>query len=72
MTGIKLRRDEKKRLNDINNDKSGRIRFHVNLDGKVKKRIQSDAEKIFILVNDALSCEPSLLDFSMSQVRCGH
>ncbi|KAG0617455.1 hypothetical protein M758_5G190600 [Ceratodon purpureus] len=68
LSWIKLRRDEKKRLNDINADMSGRIRYHVNTpNGKLKKRIQSDAEKIFVLVNDALSGEPSMTDFTMSQ-----
>nr|XP_024376302.1 DExH-box ATP-dependent RNA helicase DExH17-like isoform X8 [Physcomitrium patens] len=68
LSWIKLRRDEKKRLNDINGDISGRIRYHVNnSNGKLKKRIQSGAEKIFILVNDALSGEPSVTDFTMSQ-----
>lgn len=67
--GIKLRRDEKKRLNDMNNDNSGRIRFHVEgPNGKPKKRIQTDAEKIFVLANDALSAEPSQLDFTLTQV----
>lgn len=68
-TGIKLRRAEKKLLNDINGDASGRLRFHVTSpNGKIKKRIQTVEEKIFILTNDALSGEPSTLDFSMSQV----
>lgn len=52
---------------------SGRIRYHINTTNgkagvKPKKRIQSDAEKIFVLVNDALSGEPTVTDFSMSQV----
>ena len=49
---------------------SGRVRFHVNnSNGKLKKRIQTDAEKIFILINDVLSGEPSITDsFSMNQV----
>ncbi|GJP53633.1 hypothetical protein CLOM_g12786 [Closterium sp. NIES-68] len=35
--------------------------------GKVKRRIQDDHEKIFILINDTLSGDPSNLDFTMSQ-----
>ncbi|MCO5575659.1 hypothetical protein L7F22_029463 [Adiantum nelumboides] len=65
---IKLRRTEKKLLNDINSDIPGRLRFHVvSPNGKVKKRIQTAEEKIFILTNDAMSGEPSPLDFTMSQ-----
>ncbi|GAQ86596.1 DNA/RNA helicase MER3/SLH1 [Klebsormidium nitens] len=68
LSWIKLRRDEKKRLNDMNNDSSGRIRFHVEgPNGKPKKRIQTDPEKIFVLANDALSAEPSQLDFTLTQ-----
>jgi ATP-dependent DNA helicase HFM1/MER3 len=54
----------------VNGDMSGRVRFHVNSsNGKLKKRIQTDAEKIFILINDVLSGEPSITDsFSMNQV----
>lgn len=67
--GIKLRRDEKKKLNDVNGDLTGRVRFHVKAtNGKIKKRIQQNAEKIFLLINDALSGEPSTLDFTMNQV----
>ncbi|GJP53634.1 hypothetical protein CLOM_g12786, partial [Closterium sp. NIES-68] len=66
--GIKLRRSEKKFLNDINNETSSRIRYHVMTPGgKVKRRIQDDHEKIFILINDTLSGDPSNLDFTMSQ-----
>ena len=69
-TGIKLRRSEKKLLNDINNDTSGRLRFHVlTPNGKIKKRIQTVEEKMFVLINDALSGEPSTLDFTLNQVR---
>eukprot|EP00897_Mesotaenium_endlicherianum_P003742 jgi/Mesen1/3396/ME000192S02563 len=65
---IKLRRSEKKLLNDINNNTSGKIKYHVlDAQGKIKKRIQSDGEKIFVLINDALCGEPTQLDFSMSQ-----
>ena len=64
-----MRRTEKKLLNDINNDTSGRLRFHVlNPNGKIKKRIQTVEEKMFVLINDALSGEPSTLDFTLSQV----
>lgn len=67
--GIQLRRNEKKLLNDINNDKDGRLRFHVLDDkGKRKKRIQSREEKIFILVNDCLTGDPVVRDLSMTQV----
>ena len=67
--GIKLRRDEKKKLNDVNGDLTGRVRFHVKAaHGKIKKRIQQNDEKIIVLINDALSGEPSTLDFTMSQV----
>lgn len=68
--GIQLRRNEKKLLNDINNDKNGRLRFHVLSDkGKPKKRIQSREEKIFVLTNDCLTGDPSVHDLSMTQVR---
>ncbi|XP_042032105.1 DExH-box ATP-dependent RNA helicase DExH17-like [Salvia splendens] len=65
---IQLRRNEKKLLNDINNDKDGRLRFHA-LDerGKRKKRIQSREEKMFILVNDCLTGDPVVRDLSMTQ-----
>ncbi|GER44443.1 helicase-like protein, partial [Striga asiatica] len=65
---IQLRRNEKKLLNDINNEKDGRLRFHVLDDkGKRKKRIQTREEKIFILVNDCLTGNPLVRDLSMSQ-----
>ncbi|GFP99856.1 probable ATP-dependent DNA helicase hfm1 [Phtheirospermum japonicum] len=65
---IQLRRNEKKLLNDINNDRDGRLRFHI-LDnkGKRKKRIQTREEKIFILANDCLTGDPLVHDLSMSQ-----
>lgn len=67
--GIQLRRNEKKLLNDINADKDGRLRFHILGDkGKVKKRIQTREEKIFILANDCLTGDPLVHDLSMSQV----
>jgi hypothetical protein len=69
VAAIKLRRDEKKRLNSINSETSSRMRFHVTApNGTIKKRIQTHVEKIFVLTNDVLSGEPSALDFSMSQV----
>ncbi|CAA0824472.1 ATP-dependent DNA helicase MER3 homolog [Striga hermonthica] len=65
---IQLRRNEKKLLNDINNEKDGRLRFHILDDkGKRKKRIQTREEKIFILVNDCLTGDPLVRDLSMSQ-----
>ncbi|KAI3467038.1 hypothetical protein Pfo_023701, partial [Paulownia fortunei] len=65
---IQLRRNEKKFLNDINNDKDGRLRFHILDDkGKRKKRIQTREEKIFVLVNDCLTGDPLVRDLSMSQ-----
>lgn len=65
---IQLRRNEKKFLNDVNNKKDGRLRFHVLDDkGKRKKRIQTREEKIFILVNDFLTGDPLVHDLSMSQ-----
>ncbi|PKA55165.1 Glyceraldehyde-3-phosphate dehydrogenase, cytosolic [Apostasia shenzhenica] len=65
---IQLRRNEKKLLNDINFDKEGRLRFHVNgQNGKKKKRIQTREEKIFVLVNDCLTGDPSIHDLSLSQ-----
>lgn len=67
--GIQLRRNEKKLLNDINSDKDGRLRFHVLSEtGKRKKRIQMREEKIFVLVNDCLTGDPSIHDLSFSQV----
>ncbi|XP_057997626.1 DExH-box ATP-dependent RNA helicase DExH17-like isoform X1 [Hevea brasiliensis] len=65
---IQLRRSEKKLLNDINIDKDGRLRFHVNGDkGKRKKRIQTREEKIFVLANDCLTGDPSVHDLSLTQ-----
>ncbi|KAM7268083.1 hypothetical protein ACFE04_010249 [Oxalis oulophora] len=65
---IQLRRNEKKVLNDINADKDGRLRFHINGDkGKRKKRIQTREEKIFILANDCLTGDPSIHDLSLTQ-----
>lgn len=68
LSWIQLRRNEKKLLNDINTDKSGRLRFHVLGDkGKRKKRIQTREEKIFVLTNDCLTGDPSAHDLSLSQ-----
>lgn len=65
---IQLRRNEKKILNDLNTDKNGRLRFHINDDkGKRKKRIQTREEKIFVLTNDCLTGDPSIHDLSMTQ-----
>ncbi|XP_047315247.1 DExH-box ATP-dependent RNA helicase DExH17 isoform X2 [Impatiens glandulifera] len=65
---IQLRRNEKKVLNDINWDKEDRLRFHVLGDkGKKKRRIQTRQEKIFVLINDCLTGDPSLRDLSMTQ-----
>ncbi|KAG7033104.1 DExH-box ATP-dependent RNA helicase DExH17, partial [Cucurbita argyrosperma subsp. argyrosperma] len=65
---IQLRRTEKKLLNDVNNDKDGRLRFHIlGEKGKKKKRIQTREEKIFILANDCLTGDPSIHDLSLSQ-----
>ncbi|XP_020251478.1 ATP-dependent DNA helicase MER3 homolog [Asparagus officinalis] len=65
---IQLRRNEKKLLNDINLDKEGRLRFHVlGEKGKRKKRIQTREEKIFVLVNDCLTGDPSVHDLSLNQ-----
>lgn len=67
--GIQLRRNEKKLLNDINIDKGGRLRFHINGDkGKRKRRIQTREEKIFVLANDCLTGDPSVHDLSLIQV----
>ncbi|CAM6091547.1 unnamed protein product [Calypogeia fissa] len=68
LSWIQLRRHEKKLLNAINQDTSGRIKFHVlGPNGKTKKRIQTYDEKIYLLVNDVLSDEPSSIDFTMTQ-----
>ncbi|PON84235.1 Cytochrome c oxidase subunit 5c [Trema orientale] len=65
---IQLRRNEKKLLNDINSDKDLRLRFHILTDnGKRKKRIQTREEKIFVLVNDCLTGDPSIHDLSLTQ-----
>ncbi|KAK9831896.1 hypothetical protein WJX81_006765 [Elliptochloris bilobata] len=65
-----LRRGEKKALNAMNHALE-RVRFFVpsaTRPQKPKERIQTAAEKIFILVNEALSDKPSdTLDFSMRQ-----
>eukprot|EP00850_Spirogloea_muscicola_P019803 SM000199S05430 [mRNA] locus=s199:136670:144105:- [translate_table: standard] len=66
--GIRLRRTEKKVLNDINNEAGSRIKYRVLApNGKPKRRIQTANEKIFVLINDVLSGEPSNLDFTMTQ-----
>ncbi|XP_044500934.1 DExH-box ATP-dependent RNA helicase DExH17 isoform X2 [Mangifera indica] len=65
---IQLRRNEKKLLNDVNIDKDGQLRFHINGDkGKRKKRIQTREEKIFVLANDCLTGDPSVHDLSLTQ-----
>ncbi|CAH9124658.1 unnamed protein product [Cuscuta epithymum] len=65
---IQLRRNEKKLLNDINNDKDNRLRFHILGDNKKKKkRIQTKEEKIFILANDCLTGDPLVHELSMTQ-----
>ncbi|CAN8276345.1 unnamed protein product [Cochlearia groenlandica] len=65
---IQLRRNEKKTLNDVNADKEGRLRFHINDNkGKRKKRIQTREEKLFVLANDLLTGDPSVHDLSMTQ-----
>ncbi|EXC20319.1 putative ATP-dependent DNA helicase HFM1 [Morus notabilis] len=65
---IQLRRNEKRILNDINTDKDARLRFHVLTDnGKRKKRIQTREEKIYILINDCLTGDPSVHDLSLTQ-----
>ncbi|ESQ32691.1 hypothetical protein EUTSA_v10003551mg [Eutrema salsugineum] len=65
---IQLRRNEKKTLNDVNADKEGRLRFHINdSKGKRKKRIQTREEKLFVLANDWLTGDPSVHDLSMTQ-----
>lgn len=67
--GIQLRRNEKKTLNDVNADKEGRLRFHIDDNkGKRKKRIQTREEKLFVLANDWLTGDPSVHDLSMTQV----
>ncbi|KAJ4831496.1 hypothetical protein Tsubulata_004728 [Turnera subulata] len=66
--GIQLRRNEKKLLNEINLDKDGRLRFHINDEKqKRKKRIQTREEKIFVLANDCLTGDPSVHDLSLTQ-----
>ncbi|KAG2301494.1 hypothetical protein Bca52824_030145 [Brassica carinata] len=66
---IQLRRNEKKTLNDVNADKEGRLRFHINDNkGKRKKRIQTREEKLFVLANDWLTGDPSVHDLSMTQM----
>ncbi|KAK9810502.1 hypothetical protein WJX72_011853 [[Myrmecia] bisecta] len=68
-SGIKLRRDQKKILNAIN--KGQGVRFSVTDPAKpqkAKERISTAADKIFILINEALSDRPAdTLDFSMKQ-----
>ncbi|CAA7046606.1 unnamed protein product [Microthlaspi erraticum] len=65
---IQLRRNEKKTLNDVNADKEGRLRFHIDDNkGKRKKRIQTREEKLFVLANDWLTGDPSVHDLSMTQ-----
>ncbi|KAL0055867.1 hypothetical protein WJX82_005206 [Trebouxia sp. C0006] len=76
-SGIKLRRSEKKPLNAINKGsnveggKAHAVRFCVpdpHKPQKTKERIGNGPEKIFIMVNEALSDSPAdLLDFSMKQ-----
>eukprot|EP00898_Chlorokybus_atmophyticus_P002457 jgi/Chlat1/3211/Chrsp22S03497 len=70
---IRLRRHEKKVLNVINQDTSGRIKYPV-VEGaasKPKKRLQTGPEKVVVLINEGLSCEHSgTLDFALNQVVC--
>ncbi|KAJ4960261.1 hypothetical protein NE237_020171 [Protea cynaroides] len=68
LSWIQLRRNEKKRLNDINADKDGRLRFHIlGGNGKPKKRIQTREEKIFVLASECLTGDPSVHDLSFNQ-----
>lgn len=59
LSSIKLRRAEKKVLNNINSDQSeGGVRFFVpdeKKPSKPKPRIQTSAEKIFVLVRACLT-----------------
>eukprot|EP01018_Ginkgo_biloba_P008826 Gb_17002 [translate_table: standard] len=65
---IQLRRNEKKLLNAINSDKNGRLRFHIlDTNGKIKKRIQTREEKIFVLANDSLCGDPLVHDLTLNQ-----
>eukprot|EP00210_Caulerpa_lentillifera_P006131 g5858.t1 len=72
METIRLRRGEKKILNDINCRRSNpNIKYQV-LDSasppKTKQRISTPDEKIFVLINDALSDSPAeTLDASLRQ-----
>eukprot|EP00253_Pinus_taeda_P023429 PITA_23429 len=65
---IQLRRSEKKILNDINCDKNGRLRFHIlETNGKIKKRIQTREEKIFVLANDCLAGDSVIHEMTLNQ-----
>eukprot|EP00899_Mesostigma_viride_P027853 jgi/Mesvir1/8252/Mv12524-RA.2 len=70
LSSLQLRRTEKRALNDINTDKSGRIRYPVSdaSTGKPKKKVQTAADKIFVLINEGLAGGKSpLLDFGLTQ-----
>lgn len=66
---MQLRRSEKKLLNDINLDKTGRLHFHIlDTSGKIKKRIQTREDKIFVLANDCLSGDSAVHELTLTQV----
>ncbi|XP_057813245.2 DExH-box ATP-dependent RNA helicase DExH17 isoform X2 [Cryptomeria japonica] len=65
---VQLRRSEKKLLNDINSDKTGRLHFHIlDTSGKIKKRIQTREDKIFVLANDCLSGDSAVHELTLTQ-----
>jgi hypothetical protein len=66
---IQLIRNEEKILNNINCDKNGRLQFYIlETNGKIKKRIQTREEKIFVLANDGLSGDSVIHEMTLNQV----
>lgn len=58
LRNIRLRRSEKKVLNEINTSNVG-IRFPVELKAGKAKKIQADFEKVQVLINATLSENPN-------------
>ncbi|KAL4457640.1 hypothetical protein ABPG75_012505 [Micractinium tetrahymenae] len=69
LSNIKLRRSEKKVINEINHSAGARYPLmNPAKPGKVLERVATGQDKIFVLINEGLSDTPSdKLDYSMKQ-----